>query len=213
MEQHLTAKSVWWWWKYQFSSFPTISRLIFEIISWSLYKLVPFGTLGSLLSKSKVEFDLKLRIALDVSKGLNFLHFNGIIHRDIKVSYFLFSFLWKSFSTHQIPNSNQKKKPDNVLVSFFLFIFFHFWFQPLNPKHWNTKITWFIKSLQVLIWRRVLLPRSQISIPVGFWEVKQIGQRQRELGLQFSWHQKSWMAQNMGNVFDIFLFISSSGQL
>eukprot|EP00727_Mastigamoeba_balamuthi_P002978 m51a1_g12678 putative protein serine threonine (806) ;mRNA; r:118-3810 len=44
----------------------------------------PMGSLDSYIARHALESGLKPHIALDVSKGMEFLHANGILHRDLK---------------------------------------------------------------------------------------------------------------------------------
>ena len=50
------------------------------------------GSLQALIETKKLAPAQKVKIALDVAKGMEFLHKKEIIHRDLKVFLFFFSF-------------------------------------------------------------------------------------------------------------------------
>eukprot|EP00727_Mastigamoeba_balamuthi_P008857 m51a1_g4594 putative C-tail anchored protein (1658) ;mRNA; r:197434-205668 len=56
-------------------------------------EFVKHGSLGGLIQQQKLSQSFKLRCALDVAKGMNFLHQNNIIHRDLKTDNVLISSL------------------------------------------------------------------------------------------------------------------------
>jgi len=44
----------------------------------------PLGSLASAIKKQKISYSLKIAILIETAKALQFLHSNGIVHRDIK---------------------------------------------------------------------------------------------------------------------------------
>lgn len=48
-------------------------------------ELCPYGTLTSHFQKGKLSSLLKSLIALDAAKGIQIMHENNILHRDLKV--------------------------------------------------------------------------------------------------------------------------------
>lgn len=47
-------------------------------------ELAPLGSLGKVLQTERLSYELKLAIALDCAKGMTFLHYNHVLHRDLK---------------------------------------------------------------------------------------------------------------------------------
>jgi len=47
-------------------------------------ELAPMGSLASVLTKHRLTYNLKVKIALDCAKGMMFLHCNHVLHRDLK---------------------------------------------------------------------------------------------------------------------------------
>ena len=52
--------------------------------TYIVMEYVPYGSLARLLAKRRFSLRYKVRIALDVARGMNYLHKNRIIHRDLK---------------------------------------------------------------------------------------------------------------------------------
>jgi serine/threonine protein kinase len=65
-----------------------------------LIEYAPFGSLSSVLSKSKLSYLMKLTILLETAKALQFLHLNRVIHRDIKPQNILVFSLEPKSSVH-----------------------------------------------------------------------------------------------------------------
>jgi hypothetical protein len=65
-----------------------------------LIEYAPFGSLSSVLSKSKLPYLMKLTILLETAKALQFLHLNRVIHRDIKPQNILVFSLEPKSSVH-----------------------------------------------------------------------------------------------------------------
>ena len=52
--------------------------------TYIVMEYVPYGSLARLLAKRRFSLRYKVRMALDIARGMNYLHKNRIIHRDLK---------------------------------------------------------------------------------------------------------------------------------
>jgi len=52
--------------------------------TYLVMEYVPYGNLAKLMTQRRFSLRLKARLALDIARGMNYLHKNRIIHRDLK---------------------------------------------------------------------------------------------------------------------------------